>query len=121
MKHLLLLFSCAICLQSCIRWNDDDEIIAESNYEAITQSRDIFENSITLESSKPINTAGKIYVKDNYIFINEVKEGFHVFNNINPEEPEAISFISVPSATDLAIRDNIIYVHHFVDLVAIMI
>jgi len=119
----LLLFTVVISLQSCIYWGNDDEIddvsVYESQYKPITQPRATFENSINMQESRPISDAGKIYIKDQYILINENEEGFHLYNNINPEQPEPMAYIKVQGATDLAIRGNTIFVHHLVDLVAL--
>lgn len=62
---------------------------------------------------------GKLYVKDQYLFIVEVKKGIHVFDNSNPASPKAISFLSIPGNVDLAVRDNILYADSFIDLVAL--
>jgi len=116
-----LLFSLIIIsLQSCFNWGEEDDIyVYESQYEPITQERAAFEEEIELQPNRPISNAGKVYVKEQYILINETEEGFHIYNNINPETPEAIAYLKVPGATDLAVRGNTIYVHHFVDMVAI--
>ena len=45
-------------------------------------------------------------------------EGFHIIDNSDPEDPKPLAFLRIPLATDLAIRNNTIYVHHAVDLVA---
>ncbi|MDT0293278.1 hypothetical protein ACFQ3R_08560 [Mesonia ostreae] len=117
----LLFFSAVLSLQACVHWGEDDDVayIYESQYEPITQTRGAFEEEIELQTLRPISQAGKVYVKEQYILINESEEGFHIYNNSNPETPEAIAYLKVPGATDLAIRGNTIFVHHFVDLVAI--
>lgn len=62
---------------------------------------------------------GKIYVKDNYLFIIEVKKGIHVIDNANPASPRFVSFVPVPGNVDLAVVDNILYVDSYIDLVAL--
>jgi hypothetical protein len=62
---------------------------------------------------------GKIYFKDNYIFVNEYQKGIHVIDNSNPESPEIIKFIEIPGNVDMAIKDSILYADSYVDLVAI--
>ena len=119
MMKYVLLFICAISLQSCIYWGSEDELVHGSSYIPITQTRQTFESTIELQSARPVSAAGKIYVKDNFLFINENKEGFHIYKNIDPENPEGISFLKVPGATDLAVRGNTIFVHHYVDLLSI--
>jgi len=63
--------------------------------------------------------SGKIYIKDNFMFITDVNKGFHVYNYSNPENPLKVAFINVPGATDLAIRNNIIYINQAVDLITL--
>ena len=101
--------------------NDDDFASepATSSFEPVISSRENFESTISLIDSKPVLSSGKIYVQGDYLFINEPKSGFHVIDNSNPESPISVAFLSIPLATGLAIRGNVIYVHHAVDLVAI--
>jgi len=110
-------------LQSC--WhhrntNDDQLTIdpVESTFKPVAVNRETFESTIAVSAARQIENAGKIYVNGDMVFINEVNKGFHVLDNRDPKNPENISFIEIPLATDLAIRNNTIYVHHAVDLVA---
>lgn len=123
-KKLLAFLALAIILQGCWPINDgeDDVIIEpfpESFYTPVTMPREAFEASTTFEAPKSIINSGKIYVKDNFLFINEKNEGFHVFNNSNPENPINIGFIKVLGSSDLAVKGDILYVNNATDLVAI--
>ena len=42
-----------------------------------------------------IKTQGKIYVKDQYIFIGDVNLGIHVVDNTDPRNPIKIAFIQI--------------------------
>lgn len=68
---------------------------------------------------RQLESPGKIYFKDNYLFISEAGKGIHVIDNHDPHQPVAISFINVPGSFDLAITDNILYTDSYVDLVAL--
>jgi len=59
---------------------------------------------------------GKIYVYQDYLFINEPHKGIHIFNNINPSKPQAISFLNIPGNVDIAILDEKLYADSFTDL-----
>lgn len=74
-----------------------------------------------LKSSPPsdIKQAGKIYFKDNYIFVNEVNKGIHVVDNSNPRDPKIIAFYEVTGNVDMAIRGNTLFADSYIDLVAI--
>ncbi len=112
--YLMLIF----LFQSCWYTGVDDDRPYRSMYKPITQNRGDFEKTIVLKEAQPIITSGKIYVKEDLIYLNELGKGFHILDNSNPENPKPLAFLEIPLATDLAIRDNILYVHHAVDLVS---
>ncbi len=105
-------------LQSCWYNGVDDNVSMASNYKPITQARQAFEKGIVIMEERPVLNSGKIYVKNDLIYLNEVGEGFHIIDNSDPENPQPVAFLKIPLATDLAIRNDIVYVHHAVDLVA---
>ena len=96
-----------------------EEIRESSSYEPVVLGRAEFESAVTLYPARPIYRAGKIYIKDDLMFLNEINAGFHVYDYSTPTAPTAIAFINIPGATDLAIRDNIIYINQAVDLVTL--
>jgi hypothetical protein len=66
-----------------------------------------------------IGTAGKIYIKDNYLFVNEKFKGIHVFDNSNPSSPVNLAFLDIPGNVDLAVRGNYLYADNYVDLIVL--
>jgi len=116
----LVLF--AIVFQSCCSpFTDcpDDFVEPVSRYEPVYLQRAEFENSVVIKNSISIGTSGKIYVKDDFLFINELFKGFHVYDNSDPTNPKSIKFIEAPGATDMAIRSNMIYINQATDLIAV--
>lgn len=66
-----------------------------------------------------LETTGKIYVKDDYIYVNELYKGIHVIDNTNPSSPQRIAFIPIPGSVDMAIKGTTLYADSYVDLVVI--
>lgn len=62
---------------------------------------------------------GKIYFKDQFIFIVEEMKGIHVFNNTDPSNPINQTYIEVPGNADIAIKGNVLYADSYIDMVAI--
>ena len=62
---------------------------------------------------------GKIYIKDNLIFINEIDKGIHIIDNSDPSHPQQISFLDIPGNEDIAVKGNILYADMYADLLAI--
>ncbi len=80
---------------------------------------DDLRSSFSVKSGQDIIQSGKIYFKDNYIFVNEYQEGIHVVNNADPSNPTTIAFIEIPGNVDLAIKGNMLYADSYVDLLTI--
>ena len=88
-------------------------------WKPVFMKRADLEQSVTfIHGKRLLKNPGKIYCKDNYIYVNELYKGVHVINNSNPENPVREGFITAPGCVDMAIKENIIYVDNAVDLVA---
>jgi hypothetical protein len=74
---------------------------------------------VTTESARTLQDPGKIYTKDGFLFINELKQGIHVIDNRNPNAPKTLAFIRIPGNGDIAVRNNILYADSYMDLVAL--
>jgi hypothetical protein len=80
---------------------------------------DELRTSFKVAEAEDILQPGKIYFKDNYIFVNEYQEGIHVINNTDPSNPEVVKFIEIPGNVDMAIKGNMLYADSYVDLLTI--
>lgn len=87
-------------------------------YEPVYTSMATIRSSTTTTVAREIESPGRIYFKDNFIFINEAGKGIHVIDNTVPSDPKPVRFIVIPGNYDLAIRGNILFADSYVDLVA---
>lgn len=69
-----------------------------------------------VSSPTTIVQTGKIYIYQDYLFINEPRKGVHIFNNVDPSKPVAMAFLSIPGNVDLAVLDGKLYADSFTDL-----
>lgn len=126
-KINLIIFSLfsTLMLSSCVFERNEDDVYVDnyypSQYEPVILNRTALETSIKFKPVQPMVAAGKIYVKDHYIFIVDKNKGVHIYNNQNPQSPVEISFLEIPGVTDIAIRNNNFYVNQATDLVAMTI
>src|SRR5688500_18833604 len=65
-------------------------------YRPVYKTAEEVRANIKTNGSEQIERPGKIFVKGNYIFLNEVDKGIHVIDNSNPSQPKNISFINIP-------------------------
>ncbi len=80
---------------------------------------EIRSGEVVNEAPRELKNPGKIYFYNDLIFINEFKEGVHVVDNSNPENPRNIAFIRIPGNEDIAIRNGILYASSYIDLLTI--
>lgn len=78
-----------------------------------------FRESIKVVSQQELVRPGKIYTIGNYLFINEIMKGVHVYSNTNPASPLYVGFINIPGNIDLVVKNNVMYADSYIDLVAI--
>jgi len=77
--------------------------------------------AIAAQASSGLKDPGKIYFKDQMLFVNERNKGVHIFDNSNPAAPRNVGFIAIPGNYDLAIRGNQLFADSYTDLVIINI
>lgn len=124
MKKVIVIFFVFLVLisfQSCCFYGDCNDGPEEpiNNFKPIIMNRLTFEASVKILQSKKIVKSGKIYIKDDIMLVNDVNKGFHIYNYSDATNPIKIAFLEIPGATDVAIRNSIIYINQAVDLVTL--
>lgn len=71
------------------------------------------------EDAKPIVNTGKVFVSEDLLLIGEENEGIHVYDNSDPRNPTALSFLNIPSNTEFFVKDNFIYAESYYDMLKI--
>ena len=105
-KITMLLVVLAASLSGCM-----DRTIEKITYTAnvpVYMPFNEFRSSFCKSDTCEITIPGKIYFKDNYLFVNEYGKGIHVIDNSNPADPKKIAFYKILGNVDMAIRGNIL-------------
>lgn len=90
-------------------------------YDPVYVKAETLRAEIKPEAPRPLKNAGKIYVYEGYLIINEPEEGLHIVDNRNPKAPVPVAFVPIPGNVDMAVRNNILYADSWVDLVMLNI
>lgn len=116
MKKIVLILLVSFLFISCWPTADTGDF-PQQQYKPVIIARSALESSIAFQNAQPIIKSGKIYIKDDLMFINDVNKGFHVYDYTDASKPIRVHFIKAPGATDLAIKGNTVYINQAVDLV----
>lgn len=120
MKNHLL--SIIVGLLSLSLWSCNDhctETRVRKQFTPVTISLLEIRQELKTEAPRALEHPGKIHVRGNYLFINEIKEGLHIIDNSNPSSPRFVAFVKIPGNGDMAVRGNILYADSYSDLVAL--
>ena len=121
-KHYLFvligLIGLSLSMTSCLK-DVCDETRTFIQYDPIYLTYDQIRVDIKADSGRELNNPGNIYVYKNYLLINEVREGVHIFDNSDPNNPVNLAFISIPGNVDMAIQDDILFVDNYMDVLSI--
>ncbi|TVT41976.1 hypothetical protein FNT36_08440 [Hymenobacter setariae] len=82
-------------------------------------ARATLESSVAAVAPQAMHNTGKIYVRGDYVFVNEKSEGIHIIDNRDPANPRPVSFLRIPGNVDLAVRGNLLYADNGPDLVVL--
>ncbi len=122
MKTIHKIFVFALIGISAIMSSCKDTFTETRTYMAnvpVYMSYDELRTSVAVSAPSAIGTMGKIYIKDQYLFVNEKFKGIHVFDNSDPANPINLSFIKIPGNVDLTIKGNFLYADSYIDLVVL--
>ncbi len=95
-----------------------NQTVTYATYAPVYMSYADMRNGVKTGAAQPLKTPGKIYLKGNYIFVNEIGQGIHVIDNTNPSSPQNIAFITIPGNIDLATNGNTLFADSYIDLLS---
>jgi len=122
MKHLFsisilfILTGLVIFNQSCT-YDKCYETRKYKVYNPVYMTRAQLRN-ISVSDAVPLENPGKIYVYNQYLLINELNQGIHIFDNSDKANPVNLAYISIPGNVDIAVKDNVLYADNFIDLLS---
>lgn len=115
---LALLAILTVSVTSCLEDRCEEERTV-SGFEPIVVNAGEWRNSLfTCGVALPVCTASSFYVYDQYLFMVEENEGLHIFDNSDSNNPVPITFMEAPGGQGIAVRNGILYMNQYTDLVA---
>lgn len=114
---LTALLGLSVVLEGC---TDKCDVNAQYVYfEPVYTPIETVRESVEITGPRPVEAVGRIYFKDDYLFISEPGEGIHVIDNHDPRAPQPVKFIAIPGNNDLAIFGNTLFADSYIDLLSL--
>jgi hypothetical protein len=112
---LMLLSFFSLLFYSC----EDTTYKQYLGYAPVYLSYSDLRSGVGPDQNVSLKNPGKIYFKDNYIFIVEEQQGIHVYDNSDPSSPVQKVYIKLPGVVDISVSGFIMYADSYVDLVVL--
>ena len=117
---LLLITVMLLTVTGCPLWGWDwDEPEDSDESQPVYMSYQELRGAVSYEAPRELEEVGRIYLYNDYFFLNQRNAGIHVFDNSDPSAPVNMGFVNIPGNTELAIRSNQLYADSYVDLVTL--
>ncbi|MEM9987051.1 MAG: hypothetical protein AAF804_18310 [Bacteroidota bacterium] len=112
---LLALAVLSLGLQGCIK-DRCDHTYSYMQYTPIFMPLDEFLNSVEVQAPQDLIEPGKIFVKGDILFVNEVSRGVHIIDNSDPSQPSPLAFLQVPGNYEIHSACDRLYLDSSTDL-----
>ena len=90
------------------------------SYKPVYMTLDEINNqSILSEAAIPLKNPGKIYYHGNALFVSEVGEGVHIFDNSDKSNPVPLSFLRIPGNVDVSFKGNHLIADSYLNILII--
>lgn len=121
MKKLSLLFPAILLLllSGCIQDKCEQTVTYITLIPEYISYDEFRDHTVTSTAARELESPGKMYFYNDFIFISELNEGIHIIDNSTPTNPQRVSFINIPGNRDIAVRGNMLYADGYVDLFVI--
>ena len=119
-KTLLYILSSGIFLlltQSCLK-DSCEGIQTFIQFDPVYKTVDEIRQEIQIGAARDLCKPGKLFYYSDYIFVNEFREGVHVIDNRNSNNPINVAFIQIPGNVDVAVKGNVMYADNYIDLIS---
>ncbi|MCB9195677.1 MAG: hypothetical protein H6600_01955 [Flavobacteriales bacterium] len=118
-KHILIATAAlAMTLGACTK-NKGEITMTYSKATAVYGNIEEIRNTPLIAPVRSIDNPGKIYVGDKFILIGEKEVGIHVFDNTDPNNPTAVTFIQLPMNREFFVDGDYLYAESQYDFVKI--
>lgn len=118
----------ALSLTGCFGWpsdysvDGDGETFNPPQVDAVAPVYMTYEQlrqPVAFRQDVPLKNFGKIYVYEQYLFVNSRNAGIYLFDNSDPQQPRLLGFLDIPGNLDLAVKGGVLYADSYVDMVAV--
>ena len=118
MKKFLLLLATPLFVISCIK-TKGEITLSYNKAKAIYGDLDSLRSLPLLIPMQPVEQPKSYFVTDDYVLVGELNKGIHIYDNLDMQNPQRVSFIQIPYNKEFYVKDNFLYAESLYDFIKI--
>jgi hypothetical protein len=118
MKKLIYLSALSLVFASCVKTKGKISMEYDKAT-AVYGSLDSVRALPLLISKQELVKPKSFFIGSNYILVGENNKGIHIFDNVNMQNPQKMSFIQIPFNSEFYVKDNFLYAESLYDVIKI--
>lgn len=118
MKKLALILALPLFMISCMK-NKGEVSLNFTKAEAIYGDLDSLRALPLLIPTQPVVNPKSYFVSSQFVLIGELNKGIHIYDNLESQHPQRVSFIRIPNNKEFYVKDNFLYAETMYDVVKI--
>jgi hypothetical protein len=108
----------AVSLSGCLEEVCEENRIVQAFEPIVINADEWRQSEFFCGVGQPVCEATNFYVYEQYLFMMEGSSGLHILDNSDPTNPVPVTFMEAPGGQGLAVRNGILYMNQYTDLVA---
>ncbi len=117
MKPLFFLLL-PLLLTACLE-DDCQETVTFRAFDPITITANEWRSDVfTPTAAETVCDPSGFYVYGDYLFVLDRNEGLHLIDNRDNANPRPVAFVPIRGGQGIAVRNNVLYVNQYIDLLA---
>ncbi|NJB84954.1 hypothetical protein GGR26_000699 [Lewinella marina] len=118
MKHLLTLLCCTLLLTGCLEEECTDVVTYTAYHPVVLTAAEWRSDDFSTTVPQQVCDPSAFYVYGDILFVLDRNAGLHLIDNSDNAAPRPLKFMNIPGGVGLAVRNNILYVNQYIDLLA---
>ena len=116
MNKFLALLCFPFLLTGCLEDECNETITYTSYQPVILSAAEWRSDDFTFAAPDQVCEPSGFYVYGDILFVLDRNKGLHIIDNTNNADPRPLTFLNIPGGDGLAVRNNVLYVNQYVDL-----
>lgn len=118
MKRLITIIAIASFVVSCVK-TKGDIVLTYDRAQAVYGDLDSLRSLPLLIPKQPLENPKSFFISKDYILVGERNKGIHIYDNIDMQNPQRMSFIQIPNNREFYVKDNFLYAETLYDFIKI--